>query len=163
MIKLLMLDIDGTLTDGRLHYDLEGEKLKIFDVKDGLGLAYWHKIGRKSAIITGRNSEIVRNRAEELRIDFVFMSAMNKGEIARNLKSELGLESAECAAIGDDMNDISMFREVGLAFAPNDCAKAVWNYARILRAKGGRGAVREAIEEILEKDGAYEEFVKYWQ
>lgn len=166
MIELLCLDVDGTLSDGRLNYASNIDSLEIFksfNVKDGLGLAYWHKIGKKSAIITGRSSPVLEQRAKELNIDFVFMGVRDKGQCLRNLKEKLNLNAESCAAIGDDMNDISMFREVGISFAPYDCANGIKNIVTINLSKdGGKGAVREAIELILKKEDLYEEFLKCW-
>lgn len=187
MIRLLCVDVDGTLTNGNLVYsdctflktpkDSNGdsalanisdedstniaESIKIFNAKDGLGLAYWNHIGRKVAIITGKSSEIIKHRAKELKIDFVFMSVKNKGEIVRELKEKLSLDSSNIAAIGDDLNDISMFKESALNFAPSDCANGIKDFVDIiLNAKGGKGAVREAIEVILKKEQIYEDFIQ---
>lgn len=170
MIELLCVDVDGTLTDGSLFYgNLSALKdttniiecAKIFNAKDGLGLAYWNHIGRKVAIITGKSNEILLHRAKELKIDFVFMNVKNKGEILRDLKKKLSLDSSQVAAIGDDLNDISMFKESGLNFAPNDCVEGIKSFVDItLNAKGGKGAVREAIEYILKKEQIYENFIQ---
>lgn len=163
MIELLCIDVDGTMSDGKLYYSKNGEEIKTFNVKDGLALAYWHKIGRKSAIITGRNSEILKIRANELKIDYLFMGIKNKGECVRNLKKDLNLDSASIASIGDDMNDISMFRECGISFGVKNCANGIKNIANIiLSSNGGEGAVREVIEMILKQEDLYEEFIKYW-
>lgn len=169
MIELLCLDIDGTMSDGALHYGIGNngeirEIIKSFNVKDGLAIAYWNHIGRKIAIITGRKNEIIESRAKELGITLIFMGIKDKGACVRELRANLGLDSASCAAVGDDMNDISMFKEVSLSLAPNDCANGIKNIADIiLSSNGGKGAVREAIEFILKKEGLYEEFIKYWQ
>lgn len=169
MIELLCLDVDGTMNDGTLHYGIGDngevkEVIKNFNVKDGLALTYWKHIGRKTAIITGRKNVIVESRAKELGIGFVFMGVKDKGSCVRDIKTKLKLDSASCAAIGDDMNDISMFKEVSLSFAPNDCAIGIKNNVNIiLSSSGGKGVVREAIEVILKQEGLYEVFIKYWQ
>lgn len=170
MISLLCVDVDGTLTNGNIFFGNLGEVrqdsgivefIKVFNAKDGLGLAYWHSIGRKVAIITGKSNEILLHRAKELRIDFVFMDIKDKGEVVRKLKKELSLDSSQVAAIGDDLNDISMFKESNLNFAPNDCASGIRDFANvILNAKGGKGAVREAIEFILKKEQIYDSFIQ---
>ena len=148
------------------------EIAKVFNVKDGLALAYWRKkLNRKVAIITGRSSEILKIRANELGIgDLLFMNVRDKGEVLRELKQRFALDLAQIAAVGDDLNDISMFNESHLNFAPNDCASAFKDGAlkslpniTILNAKGGCGAVREAIEMILQKEQIYEKFIQYWQ
>lgn len=154
MIELLLLDVDGTLTDGKIYYSSSNEEIKAFSIKDGLALRVWKKMGRKSAIITGRTSLIVEKRAKELGIDFVFMGIENKGEIVQKLKQELNLKSSEIACVGDDLNDLLMFKQCGMRFAPKDGAKQILNHVdRVLNAKGGEGAVREAIEFIIEAEG----------
>lgn len=170
MIKLLCLDVDGTLSDGKLYFSFDNELkqsfeiIKKFCVKDGLGIAYWNHIGRLSAIITGRNSPIIEHRAKELGIDYVFMGIKDKGKCVRDLQQKLNIDSSNCAAIGDDLNDISMFKEVSLSFAPNNCVNEISKIAMIKLSKnGGDGAVREAIEYILKQEDKYEEFIKYWK
>ncbi len=168
MIELLCLDVDGTMTDGGLYYSANGdisvESFKRFNVKDGLGLVYWHKIGKKSAIITKRaNNNMLQKRASELGIDFVLTGIDDKGQCVRDLKMKLGLESSNVACIGDDMNDIPMFRESSISFAPNDAANGIKNLATIILSKnGGYGAVREMIEYILKKEQLYETFIQSW-
>lgn len=153
MIELLLLDVDGTLTDGKIYYSDSGEEIKVFNIKDGLALRIWKKIGRKSAIITGRISSLVEKRAKELGVDFVFMGIENKGEIAKRLRKELALQIEEIASIGDDLNDLSMFAQSGLSFAPKDGAKQILNRVDcVLETCGGDGAVREMIEKILERE-----------
>ncbi|MBR7118132.1 MAG: HAD family hydrolase [Helicobacteraceae bacterium] len=169
MIKLLCLDVDGTLTDGKLHFSFDinlgksYEIMKSFSVKDGLGIAYWNKIGRSVAIITGRNSPIIEHRAKEIGISYVFMGIKDKGKCVRELQQKLNIDSSACAAIGDDLNDISMFNEVALKFAPNDCVNEISNIAIKLNNNGGDGAIRETIEYILKQEDMYEEFIKYWK
>ena len=139
------------------------EIAKVFNVKDGLALAYWRKtLNRKVAIITGRSSEILRARAKELGIDeLLFMGIRDKGKKVRELKERFALDSSQIATIGDDLNDIPMFKESLCNFAPSDCAEAMKTlpHTTILKAKGGKGAVREAIEIILKKESLYEAFV----
>ena len=170
MIELLLIDVDGTLSDGKLYYsqsifkDKTLNEAKAFNVKDGLGLKYWHSLGRKSAIITGKSSDIVMHRAKELDIEFVFMGIKNKGDVVRGLKKKLSLESSNCASIGDDVNDISMFLESSLNFAPRDSSIIVKQKADVvLESIGGDGAVREMIEFILKKENMHEEFINYWK
>lgn len=168
MIELICLDFDGTLSNGTLYYhndnDNVTEYIKTFNVKDGLGIAYWNKIGKKCAIITGRSNYILESRAKELNIDFVFMGVKDKGEICRKLQNDLKLTPKQCACIGDDVNDLSMFRECALSFAPNNAMEYVKENAKyILKHNGGEGVVREMIEYILKQDNLYEEFIKHWK
>ena len=139
------------------------EIIKVFNVKDGLALAYWAKtLNRKVAIITGRSSEILLARAKELGIsELLFMGIRDKGAKVRELKERFALDSSQIATIGDDLNDIPMFKESYCNFAPSDCADALKSlpHTTILNAKGGGGAVREAIEIILKKESLYEAFV----
>ena len=143
--------------------ELPTEIAKIFNVKDGLALAYWAKtLNRKVAIITGRSSEILRARAKELGIsELLFMDIRDKGAKVRELKERFALDSSQIATIGDDLNDIPMFKESHCNFAPSDCADALKSlpHTTILNAKGGGGAVREAIEIILKKESLYEAFI----
>lgn len=153
MIELLLLDVDGTLTDGKIYYSAL-EEMKVFSVKDGLALRVWKKIGRKSAIITGRKSTIVQRRAEELGIDRVFMGVENKGEIVLALRDEFHLAKDQIASIGDDLNDLSMFAQSGLNFSPKNAAKQILDKVDyVLENCGGDGAVREMIERILASEG----------
>lgn len=168
-IELLCLDVDGTLTNGALIYTQNSahiaENLKCFNVKDGLAIAYWCKhLKRKVAIITGRESEIVRARADEIGVNLLFMGVRDKGEIVRGIKKDFALNEAQIACVGDDLNDISMFAESALNFAPNDCATALKTLPNItiLNAKGGVGAVREAVEAILQKEGIYGDFIDFF-
>ena len=169
MIKLLCLDVDGTLSDGKLYFSFDlnlgksYEIMKSFCIKDGLGIAYWNKIGRNTAIITGRSSPIIEHRAKEIGINYVFMGVKDKGKCVRELQQQLNIDSSACAAVGDDVNDISMFNKVALKFAPNNCANEIKNIAIKLNNNGGNGAIREAIEYILKQEDMYEEFIKYWQ
>lgn len=168
MIEIIFLDVDGTLSSENLIYQNQNgiivESCKIFNVKDGLSLAYWRSIGRKIAIISGRDSPIVRHRANELKIDFVFMGIKDKGECIRELKHKLNITSDACAAIGDDVNDIPMFLESRLSFAPSNASYAIRNIVNVNLSKaGGEGAVREMIEFILKEENLYEKFIEYWK
>lgn len=154
MIELLLLDVDGTLTDGKVYYSNHQGEIKAFHIKDGLALKVWKSLGRKSAIITGRRSEIVHRRAEELGIDWVFVGVENKGVVARELRNQLGLRKDQIASVGDDLNDLSMFAQSGLNFCPRDGAKQILQKVDcVLESAGGEGAVREVIEKILVSEG----------
>lgn len=154
MIELLLLDVDGTLTDGKVYYSSLQEEIKAFSIKDGLALRVWKKMGRKSAIITGRTSNIVQRRAEELGIDWVFMGVENKAEVAIKLQKELGLAKEQIASIGDDLNDLPMFAQSGLNFSPKNGAKQILQKVDyVLESAGGEGAVREMIERIFISEG----------
>lgn len=153
MIKLLLLDVDGTLTNGDITIDSNGVESKSFSVKDGLGIAAWLKLGKEVAIISGRTSKIVELRAKELGITRIFMGVGNKASIAKNIIAGLNLTKQEVACIGDDLNDLGMFSESGLTFAPNDANEYIKNKADIVvNAGGGKGAVRAMIDFIVNKN-----------
>ncbi|MCH5322236.1 MAG: HAD-IIIA family hydrolase [Helicobacter sp.] len=153
MIELIVLDVDGTMTDGSIIYTQEGSEIKTFNVKDGLGIALWHKLGKKTAIITGRESTILTQRAKELNITILKQGARDKAKILKEVLQELGLKVNQVAIIGDDLNDLPMLREVKYSFAPKDCAKEVKKMVyKVLKAKGGKGAVREMIDFLIQKE-----------
>ena len=150
-IKLLLMDCDGVLTDGRLYFSENGEALKVFDTKDGQGLVSWHRAGFSSGIITGRGSEnIIRLRAEELGIRFVRANSADKLDEFEDIISELGITAEETAFIGDDIGDLGLLGKVGLSIGVADSADEVLSAVmHVTKAKGGRGAVREVIDLLL--------------
>lgn len=151
MIKLLVFDVDGTLSDGKVYFSQSGEEIKSFDIRDGLAINVWNRhLKRASAIITGRESAMVRKRAQELGIAHIYMGVEDKGKVLRALLEELHLQENEVACIGDDLNDLSMFRQCRFAYMPKNGAKALKKYAyKVLSSLGGDGAVREMIEDVL--------------
>ncbi|TLD88148.1 HAD-IIIA family hydrolase [Helicobacter sp. MIT 05-5294] len=153
MIELIVLDVDGTLSDGSLIYSNEGVELKAFNVKDGLGIAAWLKLGKKVAIITGRESKLVKNRAEELKITYLKQGISNKAKALEEILKESHLTLKEVAVIGDDLNDLSMLKRVKYSFAPADAVKEVKKSVyKVLKHKGGKGAVREMIQWLIKKE-----------
>ncbi len=164
MIELIVLDIDGTLTDGGIIYGNDGEELKSFDVKDGLAIATWTKrLGKKAAIITGRNSTIVEKRAKDLKITHVYQGVHNKDEVLMQILNDENLTMKQVAAIGDDLNDYKMLKAAGISFVPNDASHYVKEIANVVcQANGGHGAVREMIEYIVRYDEIEEEFINAW-
>ena len=163
MIKLIVLDIDGCMSDGKLHYTDNGNEIKSFNVKDGLAITSWHKLGMKSAIITGRESTIIKKRADELSIEFVYQGIKNKELVLQNIVKELNISLSEVASIGDDLNDIKMLKMSGISFCPSDANSFVKNSCKyILNKNGGDGAVREMIEKILTIDSKFEDFIGLW-
>lgn len=150
-IKLLLMDCDGVLTDGRLYFSAAGEEMKVFDVRDGQGLVSWHNAGFGSGIISGRNSPIVETRARELGIRFVHQGVEDKIQAFLAILAEAYVsDPAEVAYIGDDIGDVPLMRKVGLAVAVADATGAAKNSATyITEARGGRGAVRELTDLLL--------------
>ena len=154
MIELLILDVDGTLTDGSIIHTNDGDELKAFDVKDGLAVASWtKKLGKKVAIITGRTSKVVEKRAAELQVSHLFQGVDNKDEIIEIILQEESLKWENVAIIGDDLNDYKMLKKASLSFCPNDAVEDIKSLVNVVCKKnGGRGAVREMIEYILRYD-----------
>jgi 3-deoxy-D-manno-octulosonate 8-phosphate phosphatase (KDO 8-P phosphatase) len=160
-IKLIVLDVDGVMTDGKLLIGSDGVEYKNFNVKDGMGISLAKYHGIKFAIITGRQSESVSIRAKELNIDFVHQKISNKIEVFSTLMEDLNLVPEQVCYIGDDINDLPVIDLVGLAVAPNDAVEMVKNSVHfVTNLKGGQGAVREAIDVILSKQTNYQQLVE---
>ena len=164
MIELIVLDVDGTLTDGKVTYTSNGDELKSFDISDGLAIAVWtKKLGKKAAIITGRNSKIVERRAKELGIQHLHQGINNKQEVLENILKEENLSWNQVASIGDDLNDYHMLKKSGLSFTPANGTSYLKDFVNVVCAKkGGDGAVREMLEYIFKEDGLEEEFINAW-
>ena len=155
-IQLLVLDVDGVMTDGRICIDARGEESKVFHARDGLGLKFLMAGGVEVAIITGRSSGSVIHRARDLGITELHQGVIEKGPVFRKLIRERGLGKDQVCCIGDDLLDLPMFRESGLGMAPADAVPEVRDAAdMVLRAKGGHGAVREVCEWILKCKGKW--------
>ncbi len=149
-IKLVAFDIDGVMTDGGLHYTDDGGELKTFNVQDGLGLVLMRRAGFELAIVTGRTSGVVAARAADLGIQHVYQGVADKRAAVTDLLGKLGLAWPDCAFMGDDLIDLSVMAECGLAIAPANARPIVKARAHLLtEAGGGHGAVREACEFIL--------------
>ncbi len=163
MIKLIVLDVDGCLSDGKLIYDANGVESKNFNVKDGLGITTWIKMGHSLAIITGRNSTIVKRRAEELGVTHLYQGIGDKERVLQEIIASLDLKCYEVAAIGDDLNDYGMLSMVGRSFTPKNGAKEIQRLVKTtLTNVGGDGAVREMIEIIIDENDQREEFLSIW-
>lgn len=159
-VKLIVLDVDGVLTDGKFLIGSNGVEYKNFNVKDGMGISIASYFGIKFAIITGRNSNSVSIRAKELNIDYVFQGVNNKEIILADLISELDINYENVCFIGDDINDLPIIRKAGYSFAPNDAVDFVKkSVVKVTRQQGGNGAVREAIDIILSEQTNYEKLV----
>jgi 3-deoxy-D-manno-octulosonate 8-phosphate phosphatase (KDO 8-P phosphatase) len=160
-VKLLLLDCDGVLTDGRVTLRESGDEYKSFHTRDGQGLALWHRAGGRSGIISGRASSTVTRRAAELRIEFTRQGVHDKVAEFREIIAEAGVAAEECAYVGDDLPDIPLMRLCGLAVAVADAApetRAAAHY--ITKLKGGRGAVREVTDLVLQAQGLWDELLK---
>ncbi len=149
-IKLLLLDVDGVLTDGSIILDSAGTEIKAFHVRDGHGIKMAQRAGITIGIITGRRSEVVNIRARELGIDEVYQGALEKIGVFDSILAKYGLRDDEAAYIGDDVVDLDIFRRAGLSAAVADCDPSVKGSVHMVtKAPGGRGAVREVINLIL--------------
>ncbi len=156
-IRLLLLDVDGVLTDGSLYFGKEGDMLKSFFVRDGLGLSLLRSQGIEVGLITGRQSEIVRARARDLKIEHVYQGQLNKLGVFEELCAKLALTPKEVAYMGDDIVDLSILSRVGLAATVKNAHETILPYCHFVsRFKGGRGAVRELCDLILSAQGRLE-------
>ena len=159
-IEMLVLDVDGVLTDGRIVYSDRGEELKAFHVRDGSGLKFWVQLGKRVGIITGRNSAVVARRAAELGVAAVAQGAEDKREAFNQMLGEQGLAPAAVCCMGDDLPDLPLLGGCGVAVAVADaCAEAKAAAHHVTSAPGGRGAVREVVEWILKAQGRWHEVV----
>ena len=148
--EMLILDVDGVLTDGRLFYGSGGIEMKAFNAHDGYGLKKIQLEGISIAIVSGRTSDIVEKRAKELNIRFLFQNVAQKNEVLEELCQETGIEPRHMAHVGDDLPDLALFQSVGLGIAVADARVEVRKSADfVTKAKGGEGAVREVCELIL--------------
>lgn len=148
--RVLVLDVDGVLTDGRLYYGPRGEALKVFHARDGAGLKQLIAAGVTVAVISGRRSAMTRLRCRELGIRYVMQGVADKEAALDRLCARLHVEPAECACVGDDVPDVTLMRHVGLAFAVADAHEQARRVAQVVTTQpGGRGAVREVCDYLL--------------
>ncbi len=160
-IKLLVLDVDGVLTDGTITINADGSESKSFNSLDGHGMRMWQRAGLKIALLSGRTSEPTNHRAEQLNIEYVFQDCHDKLPVLKKLLEQLSLEPQQVAFIGDDVPDLPVLRYVGFAAAVANAVEEVKNCADyVTNLPGGRGAVREVIEYILKKSGKWQELMK---
>ena len=153
-IRLLVLDVDGVLTDGRLYLSADGEEMKVFHVRDGSGLVAMRRAGVEVAIISGRDSAAVARRASELGIERVLQGVADKGAALEALQDELGVAVEETACVGDDTPDLPMLRRAGLAIGVADSHPALQEVLHwITPSPGGRGAVRDVCDLLLSARG----------
>jgi len=156
-IKLVILDVDGVLTDGSIILDNEGNELKRFHVRDGHGIKMLGKAGINTAIITGRQSKVVELRAKELGIKEVYQKIFVKSEVYEKLLVKYKCEDENVAFMGDDVVDQELFKRAGLTAAPADAEESAKKWADMVSSrKGGRGAVREFVDIILKATGNWE-------
>lgn len=160
-IKLLLLDVDGVLTDGGIIYNDNNVETKAFNVKDGLGIKLLMKAGINTAIVTGRTSKTLYHRCNDLGIDQIFDGVNNKASVLNRILEKADLTPEKIAFIGDDLPDIPLFKKVGLSIAVADAPETVRENAdMITSAEGGKGAVREVCEAILKAKGLWEQILE---
>jgi 3-deoxy-D-manno-octulosonate 8-phosphate phosphatase (KDO 8-P phosphatase) len=156
-IKLLLLDVDGVMTDGRIIYDSNGVESKFFNVKDGHGIKMVQRAGIEVGIISGRQSQVAANRAAELGIVHVYQKALDKITPYLDILGKTGLDDTQVAFMGDDIVDIPVMRRVGFAAAPADAVEEVIPHVHyIAKNRGGWGAVREVCDLLLKGQGVWE-------
>ncbi len=160
MIKLIVLDVDGTLTDGKLYIDNFGNEMKSFDVKDGLAISQSVKLGIKFAIITGKTSKIVERRGNELGIHEIIQGSYDKVKDLNNILQKYNLTYEETAYIGDDLIDLKPMRLCKFKACPKDSVQEIIEICDFVSSKnGGNGAVREILEKLLKNQGLWEKVI----
>ncbi len=156
-IKVLALDVDGVLTDGKIIFDSDGKETKIFDVQDGFGLVLLKKAGFKTAIITARGSKVVEIRAKDLNVDKTYVNAFPKIKAYAELLNNFQVQDDEVCFIGDDWPDLQVLKKVGCAVSVPNARPEVKKVADyITKSPGGAGAIREVVELILRAQGLWE-------
>lgn len=160
-VKLLMLDVDGTLTDGKIYLDQEGNETKAFHVQDGVAMKMLQAAGVRIAVVTGRRSRTVEKRARELGIADLYQGVEDKFAVLAELLKKYGLEISEVAFVGDDIPDLPVLRQVGLSFATANARAIVKDFVHVVtRAGGGEGAVAEVCERILRDQGRWDALIE---
>lgn len=160
-IKLLVLDVDGVLTDGTVIINADGSESKFFNSLDGHGIRMWRRAGLKVAFLSGRRSEPTNYRAKELEVDYVFQDCHNKLPVVEKLLEQLGLSAQEVAYIGDDLPDLPLIRYAGFGAAVANAVDEVKQYADyVTTCPGGSGAVREVIKYILKNTGKWQQLIR---
>ena len=159
--KLILTDIDGVWTDGGMYYDGTDVELKKFHTYDSAGVLFAHHLGIPVGILTGENTEIVRRRAERLKIDFLFLGVKDKVETAKSLCEELHIDLKDVAYIGDDLNDMQLLKQVGWAGVPASAPEYVKKLGTIQLSKnGGEGVFREFVEQIVGEERLHQILAK---
>lgn len=152
-ISLIFLDIDGTLTDGKIYYNSDGIETKAFNIKDGLIISAMVKIGYRFVVVTGRESSIVCDRMSELGVTDIFQKVCSKKEFVKKYLVNRGVSQEECCYIGDDLNDVAAMKDLGFKGCPADSCEEVKRIADFVSEyKGGEGAVREILEFLIKQN-----------
>ncbi len=158
-IKMLLLDVDGVLTDGRIIYDSRGNDMKFFDVHDGMGVCLLKKGGIKTILITAKNSKCIAPRARDMQVEAVFEDVV-KSNVYKKIKAKYDLEDEQICFVGDDFVDLSAMKLAGFKVAVNNACQEIKDAAHYITAKsGGRGAVRELSELLLKSQNKWTEVI----
>ena len=161
-VKVILMDVDGVLTQMQIVYNSEGQEIKFFNAHDGLGIRLAHEAGIKTGLISARDSEAIRIRANELGIEYIFLGKYHKAKSYEAFKKISGFRDEEVCFIGDDLPDIPVLNQVGFPVAVRNATKPTLDAAKFTSEKeGGLGAVREIIEYILESQGKLESVMDY--
>lgn len=159
--KLVLTDIDGVWTDGGMYYDQMGNELKKFNTSDSAGVLFLRQLNIPVGIITGENTEIVKRRAEKLKIEYLYQGISNKLKVAKGLAKELNIKLNEVAYIGDDLGDMVLLQNVGFSACPQNAPDYVKDKVDLVTEKfGGGGAFREFVETILQKNNLLESTIE---
>lgn len=162
-IKMVIMDVDGTLTDGGMYYDNSGSVMKKFNAQDGMGITLLHKSGIKTAFITSDSSSIVEQRANKLQVSLCIQGSRNKLSSVQEVCTKFGITFEQCAFIGDDVNDEIPMTMVGFSACPSDAVRNIKKVSSyVLEAKGGEGAVREFCEILLAAQGKSNTVTENW-
>jgi 3-deoxy-D-manno-octulosonate 8-phosphate phosphatase (KDO 8-P phosphatase) len=163
-IKLLVMDVDGVLTDSAIIINADGSESKIFSALDGHGIRMWQRAGLKAAFLSGRESEPTSRRAQQLGIDHCIQDCHNKLHALKEIAQKLGLPAEAIAFIGDDLTDLPPIRYAGFGVAVANAVDEVKRYADYVTTRtGGRGAVREVIEYILKSTGKWQQLMERYE
>jgi 3-deoxy-D-manno-octulosonate 8-phosphate phosphatase (KDO 8-P phosphatase) len=163
-IRLLLSDVDGVMTDGRIGFDNQGVESKQFHIRDGQGIRLWQQNGGQMGIVTGRNSQIVKLRAAELNIEIVRQGAGDKLAVVREICEQLQFKPSEVCYLGDDLPDLAVFGQVGLSVAVADAAEEICQAADYTTSvNGGHGAIREVVELLLKNTNRWEAATRKYQ
>jgi 3-deoxy-D-manno-octulosonate 8-phosphate phosphatase (KDO 8-P phosphatase) len=163
-IRLVLTDVDGVLTNGRLIFDNQGVESKEFHIRDGQGVRLWQQSGGRLGIVTGRSSQIVKLRAAELGIDLVRQGVQDKWQTVQTICNELGLTPAQVCYVGDDLPDLAVVEQVGLGVAVADAADEVRQAAAYTTSVGGGcGALREVVELLLKNTNRWDPLIRKYQ
>lgn len=159
-VRLIVCDVDGVLTDGSIGFDPEGRHFRQFNVRDGLGFALWHIAGGDSVLMSGQGSASLQAVADQWKCTECLMEVRDKESACKELATRYQLRATEIAFLGDDLLDLAAIRYAGVGIAVSDAAKQVREAALVItETRGGKGALREAVETILDAQGRLEETV----